>query len=449
MIQEQTLAQEKDQKVVQAAPVNESEKQPSDVYSKMNDTDFSNNRKDSAGDIASATASSLASGSTTPVANDQSSTHSSVNVWAVRREQLSQKASGSQDEQKQSKNARLEDPNIWPSPELVEQKSSEEKKHDPEVKKPLAPKTNGKEKWIVITPEISHPPIHPSKKPNRSRNDGNRRSGSARRKGSSQNYSQNQNRRQENVPRNTAQSFNEGVASTGTTKSSEQPSAANNHFRPNPRRIDDTLQERGINEASQNNSGFRGRNYRKGYRSKNPNHRSNRSYHHPKVQNVPVVTNPAGTVQYVYDVKAFLTSQIDYYMSIENLCKDMFLRKHMDDEGYVSLAFLASFNRIKSLTSDINLLLSACEASSVVTLNPHFESPIMAKIRRSETWEPWVLPKEQRLFELPNSTASQQNSNNSSLVSSISNLSIAPSAVEMNNLSGNIKDNLMLSEPNA
>ncbi|WBW73080.1 RNA-binding protein, LARP1 family Slr1 [Schizosaccharomyces osmophilus] len=445
MVQDQTLTLEKDQKAAPAAPVNESTRQSGEVNSSKDDVNASNNQKDSAGGDIPASI----SGETTPTLNDQSPFDSSVNIWAVRREQLSQKAGGSQTEQKQSQQARLQDPNIWPSPELVEQKFSEERKQDPEEKKPLAPKANGKEKWVVITPEISHPPIHSSsKKPSRSRNDGNRRSGSARRKSNIQIYSQSQNQNQTRRQENVLQSLDDVNAPDAVQKTAEQVNIANSHSR-NPRRLDDTLRERGNNETSHNNSGFRGRNYRKGYRSKNPNYHPNRTYHQNKVPNVPVVTNPTGNVQYVYDVKGFLTSQIEYYMSIENLCKDMFLRKHMDDEGYVPIAFLASFNRIKSLTSDINLLLSACEASSVVTLHPSFETPIMAKVRRSETWEPWVLPKELRLsFELSDSTAPQPNSNTSSLASSISNLSAAPLTAELNDLSRNMKDDLKLSDAN-
>ncbi|EPX70777.1 RNA-binding protein [Schizosaccharomyces octosporus yFS286] len=444
MVQDQTLTQEKEQEVAQTTPMTELTHQSGKVNSPKNDANASNNQKESTGDTNPVST----SGQTTPTLKDQSPHDSSINIWAVRREQMSQKASDSQAEQKQTKQARLQDPTIWPSPKLVEQKFSEEKKQDPEEKKPLAPKTQGKGKWVVITPEISHPPIHSSsKKPSRSRNDGNRRSGSARRKSNAQNFShnQNQNRRQENVPRDVTQPLDEMNGPGAAQKTSEQSNATNSHSR-NPRRLDDTLQERGNNETFHNNNGFRGRSYRKGYRSKNPNHRPSRSYHQNKVQNIPVVTNPAGTVQYVYDVKGFLTSQIDYYMSIENLCKDMFLRKHMDDEGYVPVAFLASFNRIKSLTSDINLLLEACEASSVVTLNPLFETPIKAKVRRSVTWEPWILPKELRLsFELP---TSQSNSNPSSLGNSISDLSAAHPIADHNDLSKSMRDDLKLSDAN-
>ncbi|OCK78937.1 hypothetical protein K432DRAFT_279072, partial [Lepidopterella palustris CBS 459.81] len=48
-----------------------------------------------------------------------------------------------------------------------------------------------------------------------------------------------------------------------------------------------------------------------------------------------------------------LTCVREYYFSVDNLCKDMFLRKRMDSKGFVLLSVIAEFNRIKQLTPDI------------------------------------------------------------------------------------------------
>ena len=42
-----------------------------------------------------------------------------------------------------------------------------------------------------------------------------------------------------------------------------------------------------------------------------------------------------------------LKGQIEYYFSIENLCKDMYLRKRMDSQGFVHLHFVTAFKRIR------------------------------------------------------------------------------------------------------
>lgn len=86
--------------------------------------------------------------------------------------------------------------------------------------------------------------------------------------------------------------------------------------------------------------------------------------------------------------------QCEYYFSIENLCKDLFLRKHMDDEGFVNLTILANFNRLRSITIDYALIRDVCFGSSVIELRA--APGAYDKVRRAEGWAQWVLPEEQR-----------------------------------------------------
>jgi len=46
----------------------------------------------------------------------------------------------------------------------------------------------------------------------------------------------------------------------------------------------------------------------------------------------------------------------EYYFSVENLCKDLYLRGKMDGEGWVFLSEIANFNRIRCLTPDIRMV---------------------------------------------------------------------------------------------
>lgn len=43
-----------------------------------------------------------------------------------------------------------------------------------------------------------------------------------------------------------------------------------------------------------------------------------------------------------------LVKQIEYYFSIENLCRDIFLRSKMDTEGFIPVATIAAFNRVST-----------------------------------------------------------------------------------------------------
>ncbi|KAH7315538.1 hypothetical protein KP509_21G054000 [Ceratopteris richardii] len=48
-------------------------------------------------------------------------------------------------------------------------------------------------------------------------------------------------------------------------------------------------------------------------------------------------------------VRSMLVKQLDYYFSVENLCKDVYLRKHMDAEGFVPVSLIAQFNKVRDL----------------------------------------------------------------------------------------------------
>ena len=45
--------------------------------------------------------------------------------------------------------------------------------------------------------------------------------------------------------------------------------------------------------------------------------------------------------------------QIDYYFSDANLVKDDYLRSNVDDQGWVPIALIASFPRVRSLTTNV------------------------------------------------------------------------------------------------
>ena len=94
---------------------------------------------------------------------------------------------------------------------------------------------------------------------------------------------------------------------------------------------------------------------------------------------------------FVMDV---LKNQIEYYFSIENLCKDMYLRKRMDSQGFVNLHFIAAFKRIRELTSDMAMLRAVCEASTEIDFVVGEDE--IERLRRRTAWDSFVLPKEDR-----------------------------------------------------
>ena len=56
------------------------------------------------------------------------------------------------------------------------------------------------------------------------------------------------------------------------------------------------------------------------------------------------------------ELKARLRKQLEYYFSPENLAHDEYLRTQMDQDQFVNISIIASFNQIRKLTSDVNMV---------------------------------------------------------------------------------------------
>ncbi|KAK7376146.1 hypothetical protein VNO78_35000 [Psophocarpus tetragonolobus] len=91
-----------------------------------------------------------------------------------------------------------------------------------------------------------------------------------------------------------------------------------------------------------------------------------------------------------------IVNQIDYYFSNENLVKDIYLRRNMDDQGWVPINLVAGFKKVKYLTENIQIVLDAIRTSSVVEIQGD-------KMRRRNDWRRWVMPPSQ----VPNVRGSQ------------------------------------------
>lgn len=89
-----------------------------------------------------------------------------------------------------------------------------------------------------------------------------------------------------------------------------------------------------------------------------------------------------------------LRSQIEYYFSIENLCKDMYLRRRMDSQGFVPLMFIAAFKRMRELSPDTSLIRNVCEESNEVDYVVGEDD--CERLRRRHGWVNFVLPMEDR-----------------------------------------------------
>lgn len=93
-------------------------------------------------------------------------------------------------------------------------------------------------------------------------------------------------------------------------------------------------------------------------------------------------------------VMSMLKQQIEYYFSIDNLCKDMFLRQRMDSQGFVPLHFILAFQRVKDMQAEIGMVRAICEESTEVDYVIGEDD--CERLRRRQGWETFVLPMKDR-----------------------------------------------------
>lgn len=85
-----------------------------------------------------------------------------------------------------------------------------------------------------------------------------------------------------------------------------------------------------------------------------------------------------------------LIKQLKYYFSIENLCKDIYLRKHMDCKGFVLITFIGNFTRVKNLLNgkDIKFLYETFKEIEELEM---VGIELNTKIRLKVGWDKWIL----------------------------------------------------------
>lgn len=345
---------------------------------------------------------------------------------------------------KAATNTVIEDVTSWPTLDKAAEEHHEthhKRPSDAGEREPMTASKSGKEKWTKITPTLIHNPL-PSKsasgrggsstKPGRGASsarssrektptDDSRRFSDAGKthqsKPRSMSASNSRNERTSRGPQSrsdapsharshsTKRSDHGSVsAPSGTTPisdASKSPTASNGfdgESRPHRASYDASMSSRPGRGAYRGRAGYQNTNFQAPSNAnyQNPNHpqRAPR-YRDPYGYEYPVM-NP-GLVPMMMDpmlARQMVLNQCEYYFSIENLCKDLFLRKHMDAEGFVNLPILAKFNRLRAITMDYALIRDVCAMSTLIELR--VQSGQYDKIRTIEGWEQWVLAESER-----------------------------------------------------
>ncbi|KAF8932656.1 La ribonucleoprotein domain member 1B [Dissophora ornata] len=252
----------------------------------------------------------------------------------------------------------LDDTNVWPDPS-----ASAEKEVKPEQLPAATGQTSKKDKgkWTPVTPNITLSALTSGSKNPKSHHDSHGR----RRKNSTPHSGE--------VRSSSAHEDPNGAAATSSTFTPTHGRRASV-----PSMFDDIEPSQSQRNHHPRQSNGRGR-------SGKPN--GARLNYRSSVGNASHLYQQGVFLNDPEALKAFILQQMEYYFSVENLCKDVYMRNQMDSEGYVPLSLVANFNRVKSLTTDLGLIKEALKPSKEIELNGD-------KIRRRDDWTIWIFPKE-------------------------------------------------------
>ena len=93
-----------------------------------------------------------------------------------------------------------------------------------------------------------------------------------------------------------------------------------------------------------------------------------------------------------------LRTQVEYYFSVANLCKDVYLRGCMDGQGFVPLDHVCTFKRLRDLCDDPLVVRRAVESSdrlNLVRFTDESSGANVWKVRTVDQPERWVLAASQ------------------------------------------------------
>ncbi|CAE7253837.1 ML4 [Symbiodinium natans] len=92
------------------------------------------------------------------------------------------------------------------------------------------------------------------------------------------------------------------------------------------------------------------------------------------------------------DHKAQLRHQVEYYFSTDNLCKDLFLREHMERDGWVSLNLIRTFPRVSKFSVSSKKLMEACSGSQKLEIDDSAEKIRLANADERSKWANTPVP---------------------------------------------------------
>jgi len=104
----------------------------------------------------------------------------------------------------------------------------------------------------------------------------------------------------------------------------------------------------------------------------------------------PALFTPTEQAPLTQDKKEQIFKQIEFYFSTQNLCKDVYLRKQMDDAtGYVPLQVISEFPKVRKLGAAMADIVEVLAASETLELD---ESSALIRLKDEAERNRWKAP---------------------------------------------------------
>lgn len=119
--------------------------------------------------------------------------------------------------------------------------------------------------------------------------------------------------------------------------------------------------------------------------------------HHNVLEPLAAAVNMKGDEQLSEDSKDGLRRQVEFYFSTNNLCKDLFLRQHMDPEGWTSLTLIAEFPMVRRFKVSLKTLIEVVSGSSIFEIDEDKQKLRLADEGERKKWAQAPVPLEYKV----------------------------------------------------
>merc|ERR1719356_524525 len=80
--------------------------------------------------------------------------------------------------------------------------------------------------------------------------------------------------------------------------------------------------------------------------------------------------NPGSGKPLDEDQRKNLRGQIEFYFSVDNLCKDVYLRSHMNADGWTPIELIQNFPQVRKYKANEKDIIECLKTSEIIEVDP-------------------------------------------------------------------------------